>query len=308
MSLALPPPVSFLQAAQVAATVIFLSVAAVGYVEIVYRILRFQYHKGVLKRYYPLPSNRELYSNFRNAVAFISPPVLLYYFYMNPTVEQGPLWRIPTRPMSYRFNPLEMLVYLIGYMLMHDTLFYFMHTHAHYDKWMYKHTHAMHHEYTHEMNVFTTAYAEAMENAYQTGIPWTIYTAVSCHNFWLLFVPLSLNLTTTILGHSGFQAHPVFGYLNPALYVAQKLFGRHMLTPSDHAAHHSQRRCNFGLFFRWQDKLHGTYVKAHIPCYTVEHWMKLLKDGQYHQRGKAAAIDGAHQVVELNFEELHWGF
>lgn len=38
-----------------------------------------------------------------------------------------------------------------------DTMFYYMHTHAHADKWMYKMTHALHHEYTHEMNLFTTA-------------------------------------------------------------------------------------------------------------------------------------------------------
>lgn len=56
--------------------------------------------------------------NLINAVAFISPAVYLYYFYLNPTADSSATWLSPAKSMSYRFNPLEIVVYLVGYMFM----------------------------------------------------------------------------------------------------------------------------------------------------------------------------------------------
>ncbi|KAF8526924.1 hypothetical protein BU17DRAFT_61899 [Hysterangium stoloniferum] len=300
---------------------LFFAFLAVGYVEVSYRVLLHHYRNGKLARYFPLPTDREYTSNTINALAFIGPSVALYYFYLNPTINSESRWLSPSKAMSFKFNPIEIIIYLVAYMLMQhlfaelisclensDTMFYQMHTHAHSNKWVYKVTHALHHEYTHEMNLFTTAYAEAFENFYQTGTPWAMWTALSYHNFWLLNLPLYLNLTTTILGHSGFKSHPCFVQLNPLLYVVTKIFGVHLLTPSDHQVHHSQRRFNFGLYFRWQDKWHGTYQRAKTPSYKIDYWMKALKSGEYQAHGKAAAIDGKHQKVQLQFEETSWGF
>ncbi|KAF8580206.1 hypothetical protein K439DRAFT_1619969 [Ramaria rubella] len=326
-------PVWTLRVFQASLIVCLFSLSAVGYVEVSYRVLRHHYQNGKLKRYFPLPTNREYTSNLINAVAFISPAVFLYYFYLNPTKDPRSAWLSPARPMSFNFNPIEAIIYLVGYMFMHDTMFYYMHTHAHADKWMYKMTHALHHEYTHEMNLFTTAYAEAFENFYQTGTPWAIWTAISFHNFWLLNLPLTLNLTTTskspapdrvskanfrsaVLGHSGYKAHPsvhenalkrYFAHLNPVLYVVQKLFGAHLLSPSDHQAHHSHRRYNYGLYFRWQDKWHGTYHRANMPSYPVDYWTNLVKTGAYAAHGKSAALDGTRQKMQLQYEETAWG-
>ncbi|KAL8283711.1 hypothetical protein RQP46_005506 [Phenoliferia psychrophenolica] len=54
-------------------------------------------------------------------------------------------------------------------MLIHDQWFYAMHVKSHNNRWLYNYMHKLHHEYTHSMNVFMTAYGELTENFVDVG-------------------------------------------------------------------------------------------------------------------------------------------
>ncbi|KAI5481490.1 hypothetical protein MNV49_004247 [Pseudohyphozyma bogoriensis] len=223
-------------------SVVFTTIA-IGYVETVYRGTRYFYFQGKMKRYYPLTSDRQLLRNFLGAGSFISPTVFTY-FYVFPD------------PVYYDFRPLEILFYSAMYMLSHDQWFYHIHVHSHTDKFMYESLHKLHHEYTHSMNVFMTAYGTLAENLIDVGFGWMFYIAIlhyapSTFNFWNLVFPLSFATLTTILGHAGYATSPHFALFHP-LMICTKPIAKHMLTPNDHQAHHLLRRCNYGLFFRWK--------------------------------------------------------
>ncbi|KAM0756193.1 hypothetical protein T439DRAFT_351910 [Meredithblackwellia eburnea MCA 4105] len=270
-----------LSSARIFALSIFFSALftsiAILYVEIVYRGSRYLYFAGRLRRYYPLTSNRELKRNFMGAAAFISPQVFLYFY----------IFHDPNNPLSWDVRPLEIVASAAIYMIMHDQWFYWIHRHSHHNKAAYERLHKLHHEYTHEMNHFMTAYGEIAENFLDVGCGWLVQTTLVClttRNAWDLLFPYTFATLTTILGHGGYAMSPWFAIFHP-LMIPLKLIAPYMLTPNDHQNHHLLRRCNYGLFFRFNDKLYGTYKKSTAKSYDVNFWAQKVKNGE-EMRGK----------------------
>lgn len=142
------------------------------------------------------------------------------------------------------YLPLSVLIYLF----LQDTWFYWTHRAMHHWPSLFKLAHKVHHD----------------------SKPPTAWTAMSFHPiesvsgaivipFLVFFVPIHLAMlglvltVATIMGvinHMGWEIFPKG--------LVHSLFGRLMITASHHERHHEEYRCNFGLYFRFWDKLCGT--------------------------------------------------
>jgi lathosterol oxidase len=148
-------------------------------------------------------------------------------------VADYPLWWLPA----------SVLVYL----LLHDTWFYWTHRLMHRPS-VYKTMHAVHHASRNP-----TAWAAMSFHQ------WESITGAILVPALLLLVPihygalLAVLLIMTIMGvtnHMGWELFPNWLVRGPA--------GRWLITASHHQRHHEKYLCNFGLYFRFWDRLCGT--------------------------------------------------
>lgn len=245
--------------------------------------------------------------NYINGLSFIAPCALSYFFFLDPSLHSAEEGRIDSS-----FNVVTFPGYLVLYMVAHDAYFSAVHRHSHTNKFMYRVLHRMHHEYTHEMNGFAVGYAEAIENFLQVGIPWVAWTWFAAPNVWNWLLPFSLTLFTTIVGHSCYQMHYSIAIFHPLIIPLQILVGKHMLSPGDHQVHHSHRRFNFALFFRYSDRLHGTYRRCEVKAKDMKYWAdRFALEGKHHvTHGKLESDMKTRKALKYEEEQisLQWGF
>ncbi|TRD11289.1 sterol desaturase family protein [Erythrobacter insulae] len=141
------------------------------------------------------------------------------------------------------YLPLSVLIYLF----VQDTWFYWTHRAMHAPK-LFRILHKVHHN----------------------SRPPTAWTAMSFH--WsesligavlipaaVFFIPIHLSMLAavvtiaTIMGVTNHMGWEIF----PRILVHSAL-GRWVITASHHEKHHEEFRCNFGLYFRFWDRLCGT--------------------------------------------------
>lgn len=154
------------------------------------------------------------------------------------------------------------------------------------------------------MNVYMVGYAEATENFIQVGIPWVVWTTIAGDNWWHWFLPFSLVLFTTLLGHSGYRSNWRVLIFYPFILPVFALTGKYMLTAGDHQVHHTYRRYNFGLFWKVLDQVNGTYRKPDIRAHDVHYWREWsrMKSDDSEEGRKWM---GKHAT---EFAEVEWGF
>jgi sterol desaturase/sphingolipid hydroxylase (fatty acid hydroxylase superfamily) len=141
------------------------------------------------------------------------------------------------------YLPLSLLIYLFA----HDTWFYWTHRWMHVPRW-FKLAHAVHH----------------------ASRPPTAWAAMSFHPIEALtgafvvpllvfLVPIHVGvlglmlLTMTVMGvtnHMGWEMFP--------RWLVHARAGKWLITATHHQRHHDEYLCNFGLYFRFWDKLCGT--------------------------------------------------
>ena len=148
-------------------------------------------------------------------------------------ITDYPLW----------YLPLSLFIYLFA----HDTWFYWTH------RWM------------HEPRLFRLAHA-----VHHSSKPPTAWTAMSFHPLEALVgavvipalifvVPIHLAvlglvlLTMTVMGVTNHMGWEIFPHR-----LVHSRFGNWVITASHHERHHQQYRCNYGLYFRFWDRLCGT--------------------------------------------------
>jgi sterol desaturase/sphingolipid hydroxylase (fatty acid hydroxylase superfamily) len=148
-------------------------------------------------------------------------------------VSDYPLWWLPLS--------------VLAYLLLHDTWFYWTHRWMHRPR-LFKVAHAVHHA-----SRPPTAWAamsfhpvEALTGA--VVIPVLVLT-VPIHYGALLAV-LSVMTVMGVTNHMGWE-------MFPDAMVKGKA-GRWLITASHHERHHREYRCNYGLYFRFWDRLCGT--------------------------------------------------
>ncbi|KAJ1540203.1 Cholesterol 25-hydroxylase-like protein [Cladochytrium tenue] len=188
-------------------------------------------------------------------------------------------------PLSFDLNLLSISSYLIFYMMLHDTWFYFMHLEAHRFKLWYRNFHLRHHTMCKELNVFHVGFANHIDNFIDVApglFGYFVLTNVS--NFWLAVVPLTTVIATASIGHSGYRSHWTMTMMHPLAMPVLVILGRLQLlaSPGDHQMHHEHYTCNFGLFFRTWDHLMGTYRHCDLPAYAYGEgpWEAKAVDGQ----------------------------
>ncbi|WP_184087960.1 sterol desaturase family protein [Sphingomonas xinjiangensis] len=153
--------------------------------------------------------------------------------------------RIYTEAAAYPlwYLPVSVLLYLFA----HDTWFYWTHRWMHVPKW-FRIAHAVHH----------------------ASRPPTAWAAMSFHPIEALtgalvipalvfLIPIHIAALGTVLAimtimgvtnHMGWEMFPRFMTRGP--------LGAWLITASHHQRHHEQYGCNFGLYFRFWDRLCGT--------------------------------------------------
>ena len=144
-----------------------------------------------------------------------------------------PLWYVP--------------VSIVAYLFAHDTWFYWTHRAMHWPP-LFKRMHAVHHD-----SRPPTAWAAMSFHPWEalTGavvIPALVFL-IPIHVYALGFV-LFVMTFMGVTNHMGWE-------LFPKWLVHGKL-GGHLITASHHELHHQKYRCNYGLYFRFWDRLCST--------------------------------------------------
>jgi sterol desaturase/sphingolipid hydroxylase (fatty acid hydroxylase superfamily) len=148
-------------------------------------------------------------------------------------VGDYPLWWLP--------------VSVLVYLALHDTWFYWTHRWMHWPR-LFKIAHAVHHA-----SRPPTAWAamsfhplEAVTGA--VVIPVLVFV-VPIH-IAALGVVLAIMTLMGVTNHMGWEMFPKRLVHGPA--------GRWLITATHHELHHHKYRCNYGLYFRFWDRLCGT--------------------------------------------------
>ena len=146
-----------------------------------------------------------------------------------------PLWYLP--------------VSLFVYLVLHDTWFYWTHRLFHEPSW-FKHAHAVHHD-----SRPPTAWAamsfhpiEAISGA--IVIP-ALVVAIPIHVGVLGLVLLIMTIMG-VTNHMGWEMFP--------RWLVQGPLGKWLITATHHEKHHELYRGNYGLYFRFWDKICGTDI------------------------------------------------
>ena len=144
-----------------------------------------------------------------------------------------PLWYLPLAPLIYLF--------------LHDSWFYWTHRLMHRPAW-FRAMHAVHHA-----SRPPTAWAAMSFH------PWEAVTGAIVIPLLVFVVPIHVAmlglvlLVMTVMGvtnHMGWEMFP--------RKLVHSALGRWLITASHHQRHHEEYRCNYGLYFRFWDRLCGT--------------------------------------------------
>lgn len=147
--------------------------------------------------------------------------------------EAYPLW----------YLPVSVLLYLVA----HDAWFYWTHRWMH-EPWAFRRMHAVHHA-----SRPPTAWAAMAFH------PWEALTGAVVIPALVFMVPIhvgALGLVLAIMtlmgvtNHMGWDVFPKF--------MREGLVGDWLITASHHQRHHTDYRGNYGLYFRFWDRLCGT--------------------------------------------------
>ena len=146
-----------------------------------------------------------------------------------------------------RAGPLYFVLSLVFMLVAHDTWFYWTHRAMHHPRLF-----AVFHR-THHLSRTPTPWA-----AYSFSVPEAIVQAafvplflvlMPMHEIALLLF-LAVQIGRNVMGHCGTEVHPAaFG---PGRWLGWNT------TTTHHDLHHETGRYNYGLYFRWWDKLMGT--------------------------------------------------
>ena len=141
------------------------------------------------------------------------------------------------------YLPVSVLLYLAA----HDSWFYWTH------RWMHRPrpfriAHAVHHASRPPTAWAAMAFhpAEALTGA--VVIPLLVFI-IPIH-VGALGLVLTIMTIMGVTNHMGWEVFPAFMWRGP--------FGAWLITASHHQRHHAEYRCNYGLYFRFWDRVCGT--------------------------------------------------
>lgn len=148
-------------------------------------------------------------------------------------LDAWPLW----------YLPVSVLLYLIA----HDSWFYWTHRLMHRPRW-FRIAHAVHHASRPPTAWAAMAFhpIEALTGA--VVIPLLVFV-IPIH-VGALGLVLAIMTVMGVTNHMGWEIFPRFMWQGP--------LGKWLITASHHQRHHEHYGCNYGLYFRFWDRLCGT--------------------------------------------------
>ncbi|WP_235335012.1 sterol desaturase family protein [Aphanizomenon flos-aquae] len=143
------------------------------------------------------------------------------------------------------YLPLSLFIYLI----LHDTYFYWTHRWLHIPS-IYRRFHQVHHESINP-TPWTSFSFDPVESMMQAIIIPLMVFIIPIH---ISMVGLLLTLMTIfgVVNHTGYEVYP-YSWI-------RGFWGKHWITPTHHTIHHHKFNCNYGLYFRFWDKLMNTDI------------------------------------------------
>ena len=138
------------------------------------------------------------------------------------------------------YLPLSLFLYLFA----HDTWFYWTHRWMHRPKW-FRIAHAVHHA-----SRPPTAWAAMSFHPIEAVTGAIVIPAL------VFFIPVHIGVLALVLGimtlmgvtnHMGWEMFP--------RWLVHSRVGNWLITASHHQRHHDEYRCNYGLYFRFWDRL-----------------------------------------------------
>jgi Delta7-sterol 5-desaturase len=149
------------------------------------------------------------------------------------------------------------LAILAGIILGHDTYFYWVHRAMHHPR-LFRLFHRHHHR-----SITPTpfaAYSFAAPEALVMAMFMPVWQSVVATPLWVLAVFLNFQIIRNVMGHAGIEVHPRWWLSNPIT--------RWTNTTTHHDLHHSGHfNLNYGLYFRFWDRLMGTEHPDYVETF-----------------------------------------
>jgi len=148
-------------------------------------------------------------------------------------VNDYPLWWLPLS--------------VLAYLLLHDSWFYWTHRWMHRPA-LFRRMHAVHH-FSRAPTAWTAMSFHPWESAVGAILIPALVLLIPIHYGALLAVLLIMTMMG-VTNHMGWEIFP--------RWLVQGRLGTWLITASHHQRHHEKYLCNFGLYFRFWDRLCGT--------------------------------------------------
>lgn len=178
--------------------------------------------------------------------------LLSSFIYAAPAAVVFELWRLGGTAvyMDMAAMPLWYLPVSVGvYLFLHDTYFYWTHRLMH-QKRVFPIMHRVHHE-----SRPPTPWASFSFHPYESVLGAIFLPALALvipiHIGAVLFI-LTVMTLAAVLNHSGYEIFP--------RWWLRGWPGHHLITAAHHDLHHKHFSCNYGLYFRFWDKLMRTDI------------------------------------------------
>ena len=177
------------------------------------------------------------------AVAFIASSKWMQPFTLIYTeLSEYPLWWIP--------------VSVALALIIHDTYFYWMHRLMHHPA-IFKYTHLLHHKSTNPTPLASYSF-HLLEAAIEGGVVFVLVFLIPMHPLSLSLFAVS-SLTINAYGHLGYEVAPK--------WVRNSWLFEIINTSTHHNLHHSKFKGNYGLYFRFWDRLMKTENPDYVKIY-----------------------------------------
>ncbi len=141
-------------------------------------------------------------------------------------------------------------------LVIHDTYFYWMHRLLHHPK-IFKYAHVVHHKST--VPSPWTSYSFHVIEAFAEGLVLLVITIILPMNVLSITLFVMIGFVINVYGHLGYEIAPK--------WLRYTLLFNISNTSVHHNLHHSKFNANYGLYFRFWDRVMGTehpdYVKEY---------------------------------------------
>lgn len=136
---------------------------------------------------------------------------------------------------------------IIGFLLIHDFYYYWLHRLMHH-KSFYRKIHKVHHDSI-ETSVWTSFSFHPFETVLQV-LPFFAYIYFVPMHIYSIFFLLTLMTISAAINHINKEFYPS--------WFLRSRFGKYIISATHHAAHHKYFHYNFGLYFSYLDHFFDT--------------------------------------------------